>query len=208
MSTLTKEQVMAKLEKLLKLAGNKGATEAEMTLAMQKATTLAMEHNIDLSSVDVNGKVEVEAIETDYAETHTKTKQEQPYHVPIMDTIKAVLGVDWIVSTWTDHNAMRHITRIVSKRSYFRGLRDGIISNNRRAKENLPEDLKNRYALVLVNKNQLVQARVTKMFPKLKPLGGFTMNSDAEARAAGEAKGATIKLNGGLTGGSNQGQLK
>lgn len=242
MSTLTKEQVMTKLEKLLTLAGNKGATEAEMNTAMAKATELARAYNIDLASVDTDGEVKVEEMETDFAVTNTKTKQEQPYHMPIIYALRAVFGVKPFLATYTDHNQMRHITRItwigekvdvamavycwgwlenlfpkcwldyrkangiadnyVSKRSYFTGLSEGIQAANRRAVESMGAD-RNKYALVLVNKEAIVTARAEAMFGKPKGhVKSFTTQSDNGSRAAGYAKGSTIKLNGGLTGGS------
>lgn len=248
MSTLTKEQVMTKLEKLLNLAGNKGATEAEMNTAMEKATALAREYNIDLATVQADGEIKVEEMETDWAETHTKTKQEQPYHMPIIYTIREVFGVRPMLSTFTDHNQMRHITRItwvgektdvamavycwswletlfpkcwldyrkahaiadnyVSKRSYFHGLDEGIRAANKRAAAAMPEDLKNRYALVVVNKEALVEKRFESMFgqPKGK-VKSFTTSEDRSTRAAGFAKGSTIKLNGGLTAAANRQSL-
>lgn len=244
MSTLTKEQVMAKLEKLLNLAGNKGATEAEMNVAMEKATALAREYNIDMASVQADGEVKTEEMETDFAETHTKTKQEQPYHMPIIYVLREVFQVRPMLSTYTDHNQMRHITRItwvgekvdvamavycwtwleqlfpkcwldyrkaygiadnyVSKRSYFHGLSDGIRAANKRAVEAMPADLKNQYALVLVNKEALVQKRFESMYGQPKGhVKSFTTQQDSGSRAAGYAKGTTIKLNAGITGASS-----
>lgn len=247
MSTLTKEQVMARLEKILTLAKNKGATEAEMNTAMAKATALAREHGIDLASVTADGEVKVEELETDFAESKTKTRQEQPYHMFIISVLMGVFHVRCNCGTYTDHNCMRYLTRItwigektdvalaaycwtwleglfpkcwleyrkahgiadnyISKRSYYRGLRDGIISANERAEAALPVDLKNRFALVLVKKTELVEKRYNAMFPGAKPISTFSTREDHGAKSAGYSKGQTIKLNGGLTAAANRTML-
>lgn len=237
------EQILEKLRKILALANGKGATEAEMKLAMAKANALAMEHNIDLSSVDVDGEVKVGAIETDRAETHTKTTQERPYHMFIIWTIQAVFDVKPILSTHYNNQCMRIISRItwvgektdlamavycwawleglfpkcwleyrkangapdsyVSSRSYYAGLYTGLVENNQRAKESMPADLANRYALVVANKSAIVQAKVDELFPPsgLKPVRTIRNSEDRAALHAGYDKGRSIKLNGGLTAG-------
>lgn len=104
--------IIAKLEKLLRLAGNKGATQAEMETAMRKAQELAVEHNIDLSTIDAHGNVKVGGIDVVQNSTKTKTEQERPYHFPVIQTLEECFGVKVILSTHYNHQSMRIIDRI------------------------------------------------------------------------------------------------
>lgn len=241
-------KIIEKLRKILaKTDTGRGATEEEVKTAMRKAQELAIAHNIDLSTVKVDGDIEVGKIETTSTKVGTSTKYERPYHCEILNVLQECLGLRTILhSYWTDQ-AQRVISAItfvgektdvalgtycwawleqlfpkcwseyrrahgledrwVSSRSYYVGLRAGIINNNRRAVEELPPDAAHRYALVVVDKTALVNAYTEELFPKLKKNNAHQKHFDPYAYAAGKEKGATIRLSGGLPGASSRDSL-
>lgn len=54
-------QVIARIQKLLALANDAGATEAEANLAMEKAHAIMSEHNLSMATIAATGKKEGEA---------------------------------------------------------------------------------------------------------------------------------------------------
>lgn len=93
-----------------------------------------------------------------------------------------------------------------SARSYYTGLRSGIVQANRRQVEELPTQSRNRYALVVANKTDLSDQKVKEMFPKLRD-SRRSHALDYEAWAGGVTRGRDIKLNGGLSTSSNAGHI-
>lgn len=92
----------------------------------------------------------------------------------------------------------------ICRRSYFEGLAAGINSANRRQREEVKASAQGEsFALVLVKKEEVVQARVAEEFPKLKTRVNRERSTDYGAWSKGLEKGQTIKLNAGLTGGTN-----
>jgi hypothetical protein len=237
------DKIIDKLKKILARADtNRGATAAEVEAAMKKAQELAIEHNIDLSTINVDGEIKVGGIETEAGTVHTATKQERPYHMPVLSVLRNCFDIKDIVDTYTDRNSMRIITKVTfvgekldvalatycwswleqlfpqtwltyrkekgmkddwtAMRSFYAGLRDGLIENNRRQRAEVKGKEADRYALVIANKQELVEAKFNELFPKTRPVKSFTMGSNPSAREAGRIAGSKIKLNGGLTGGA------
>lgn len=239
------EAIIDRIKKILSRADTaRGATQAEAETAMRKVQELAIEHNIDLSTIDVDGEIKVGAIETDSTQVHTSTKQERPYHLPVLAVLRTCFDIRDIVSCYTDHNSMRHITKVTfvgekvdvalatycwswleqlfpkawleyrkergmsdnwtAARSFYAGFRDGLIANNARQREEVKGNDADRFALVVVNKKEIVDAKVNEMFGDLKSMKSFTTRENYAARIAGHEAGAKIKLNGGLTGGADR----
>lgn len=245
MSGADNEAVMARLKKLLALATpGRGASPAEVEQAMRRAQELAAEHNISLSSVNADGDIKVDAIETDISEVHTKTKIEQLHHLPILAVLRECFGVQTICDTYTDHNMQRHLTRVsivgekldvqlatycwawleemfprawlsyrkahniadgwVPRRSYMQGFRDGIIQSNRRVKDSFKGQERDRYALVVKTKDEVVKARFDEAFPDRRNITAFQQREDRGTRAGGEADGRKVRLSSAITGGSKR----
>lgn len=107
------EQVLQKLQKILARADvSRGATQAEVEIAMQKAQALALEHNIDLSTVTTDGEVKVNAIETDSTAVNISTKYERTYHLEILNVLAWCFDVRTITSSYWTHQAQKVITKI------------------------------------------------------------------------------------------------
>lgn len=97
----------------------------------------------------------------------------------------------------------------IPRRSYYVGLSRGIRESNQRQRAEAKTDKATgqSFALVLVKKEELVQARVAEEFPMLRNMARRTRSMDHEAFAHGQLEGRKIKLNAGLQGGSTGGRL-
>lgn len=92
--------------------------------------------------------------------------------------------------------------------SYYEGVCQGISENNQRQRAEVAKTADAQsFALVLVKKEELVQARVELEFPTLRKARSVRRSIDGSAWDAGHAEGRKIKLNAGLQGGGNQGKL-
>lgn len=69
---MTREEVLSKIQKMLRLATNKGATENEAYVAMQQAQKLAIQYGLSLGDISVEeDKPKQEKIIEDYIEKFT-----------------------------------------------------------------------------------------------------------------------------------------
>lgn len=238
--------ILEKLKKILALA-ERGATEGEMQAAMAKAQQLAIEHNIDLGSIQLDtGKAPT--IETDKNVLKSEASgQWRPHHDALYRILKACFQVEMIKTTWHDGKAAQAVIvgektdvaiatyvwhwldglfpklhraycnnlgishtpadTAVRRRSYYDGLEVGIISTNRRAVRAMDQANADKYAIVLVKKEEVVQARYKDEFPHVKKGSTRVKQTHDGAYYAGAEKGRTIKLNGGLTEGSKREKL-
>ena len=88
-------EVIEKLRKVLALANGRGATQGEIESALARAKEIAVRHNIDLASVNVDRgeekgiRVEVEKDSS----LKTRSKFEQPYHSQIYKVVQLLFDV-------------------------------------------------------------------------------------------------------------------
>jgi len=101
---------------------------------------------------------------------------------------------------WTTYSKARNVPwgSFVISRSYYTGLRQGIIATNKKIVDSLPKDQKDKYALVLVDKEALVAAEQARLFPVLRHSKVRDREFDRDAFVSGNEKGKTIKLNNAL----------
>jgi pyruvate/2-oxoglutarate dehydrogenase complex dihydrolipoamide acyltransferase (E2) component len=109
---------------------------------------------------------------------------------------------------YCDANGLPFLTGTV-RRSYYVGLSQGIRQNNRRQRAEARADKATggSFALVLVKKEELVQARVAQEFPMLSQMPHRQRAVDHDALAHGRVEGGKIKLGHGVAAGSGQGRL-
>lgn len=93
-------EIISKLTKILRLAGDKAAQPGEVEAAMAKARAIAVQHNIELSSVDLSDDTKTkEAFQVTKDSTlKTRSQYQQPYHRWIYNVIRHVFGVHVILS--------------------------------------------------------------------------------------------------------------
>ena len=100
------------------------------------------------------------------------------------------------------------ITRCAaSKNGIYSGLYRGILDANRREEAKLSTEDKSKWALVVVNKEALVQQRVAQEFPTLTKSRNRALSSDAVARMHGYQKGRQINLHNQVGGSNAAGRL-
>ena len=109
---------------------------------------------------------------------------------------------------YCDAHGMPFVTGTV-RRSYYVGLGQGIRQNNRRQRAEAKADAATgqSFALVLVKKEEVVQARVAEEFPMLRNISHRARSVNHEALHHGRVEGSKIKLGHGLGGASNGGRL-
>lgn len=93
---------------------------------------------------------------------------------------------------------------------FYQGLSAGIIEVNAKAKAAVLQEAKvdpNRYALVLHNKEQAVNALVHKEFPKLRDPRGGARNVSGAAHQMGQERGRQINLRNQVSGAAGRGQI-
>jgi len=97
---------------------------------------------------------------------------------------------------WLDYAKRNFLpsNQFVAATSYYRGLAYGIIESNTRVVDSLSKDQANRYALVLVNKEALVEQKTAELFPNLIMKQSRARQMNHAAMAAGLVKGRTIKI--------------
>ncbi len=110
---------------------------------------------------------------------------------------------------YCDDNGLPFLTGVV-RRSYYVGLGQGIRENNRRQRAEAKADARTgqSFALVLVKKDEVVQARVAQEFPQLRSIPNRARSVNHEALGSGRAEGRKIKLNAGIGGGAQRTSIK
>jgi len=90
------QEIIEKIRKILVLANNAGATEGEVQSAMAQAKKIAMRHQIDIATVDLEDMSKTTnagvAVATDNS-VKIHCKYERPYHRYIFRTLMDVFGV-------------------------------------------------------------------------------------------------------------------
>jgi len=88
-------EVIEKLRKILILANNRAAYKGEVEAAMAKAREIAIAHNIELSSIDLDSEEQVKgSITIEKDETlRIRSKFKQPYHNWVFFVLREVFHV-------------------------------------------------------------------------------------------------------------------
>lgn len=102
--------------------------------------------------------------------------------------------------TW--RKGMGYAKDRTQRQNFYAGLADGIIELNKRVTEDFTSDEKNRYAMVLVNKEAVVAQRYAVAYPNARKRATKGFRLDPQGYHAGLAKGRSVRLVGGITGGT------
>jgi len=93
-------EVLSKLTKILRLAGDKAAMPGEVEAAMARARAIAVEHNIELSAIDLNDNTKTkEAFQVVRDSVKPCTATPRRYHRWVYRVIKQVFDVHVVLST-------------------------------------------------------------------------------------------------------------
>ncbi len=154
---------------------------------------------------------------------YTRSARMRRYHVPIYQALRQVFGIrvlllqdgyifvgttsdvaickmlfPWLEKMFLElrRQAIRDMliddTRDAA-RSFWHGVSEGIVANNRRDEESKPEEVRSKLALVRVNKQALVDKRYAEMYPKVRTTR-YKAGQSATAASVGYAAGRKITL--------------
>lgn len=94
------QEIIDKLTKILRLAKDKAAQPGEIEAAMARARAIAVQHNIELASIDLTNDDKAKAAIDITKETmRTRSKHEQPYHRWIYQVLREVFEVK-VIRVW------------------------------------------------------------------------------------------------------------
>lgn len=239
------DEIVEKLKKILAKADPaRNPSQAEVEMAMKMAQKLAIQHNIDLGTINVNEGEDTGAIVTERVDVHsTLADTWRPHHSCIYHVLQQCFQIQMIrlggshagmvgertdvqiaayCWAWLDPLFPRlYLTYIksiglirtsednaVRRRSFYEGVADGIIENNRHLIKELPKQEANQYALVLARKEDIVKARYQDEFPNARRMAPRARQYNGNAAERGKAEGRKIRLGMGIGGGSStQGRI-
>jgi hypothetical protein len=110
--SMMNEKVMDKLRKVLRLAGDKAATQGEIEAAMAAAKKIAMEHNIELGSVDLedSSRKAGDDVQSD-EDLKIKAAFERKYHTWVFHVVQKIFGVR-VITSRMKHGSRYRIVKI------------------------------------------------------------------------------------------------
>jgi len=96
-------------------------------------------------------------------------------------------------------NEFKRTTHNPDKKSYYRGLHDGLKAElnaaKRRAEESYSADQRGKYELMIVDAKALIDQHVAEKYGKLRNRRQTNRRVDSESYVAGKTKGASIRIN-------------
>jgi len=215
---------------------SRGATEHEAKVALAKAEELMTRHKIDSAmlrmargSEDIPGiAVKKEVIDLpktlNPADMLILSLLQQHFNVRvILMRNRSKTPVD-IIGTWEDvqfatyvfhflrqtffrcWNEFKITTTCPDRKSYYRGLHDGlraaIINGKRNAEATASTKERSQYEIVLVDTKAAIEHYVTEQYGKLRTRRSRNSRVNSESYQAGKAKGGTIRINHAIAGGA------
>ena len=208
---------------------SRGSTENEAKVALSKAQELMTRHNIDsvlfrmehgesgTASFKVDkGKVDLpktlnpadfmilSLLQSHFNVrcilTHTKTGTPVDIIGAPEDVDFAIFAFNYLRQTFFRcWNEFKKSAWNPDKASYYRGLRDGINTElkaaKQRAEESYATDQQQTYALVVVDQTAAISRYVDEHYGKLRNRASRARRVDSSSYFAGETKGRTIQIN-------------
>jgi hypothetical protein len=96
-------------------------------------------------------------------------------------------------------NEFKRSTSSPDRKSYYRGLHDGLKAElnaaKRRAEESYSADQRGKYELMIVDAKAIIDRHIADQYGKLRNRKARNSRVDGESYVAGKAKGATIRIN-------------
>lgn len=117
------ESTLEKLKKILRLAANDGATQGEAEAALARAKEIAMQHDIDLASIDITDpNAQAKTIKVEKGQV-AFSSEHRYYHACISRVLKEVFGV-YIVKLGRAYALIGDKHDVASAREIFIWLED------------------------------------------------------------------------------------
>lgn len=214
---------------------SRGATEHEAKVALAKAHELMTRHNIDSAMLRMENaeagdlSFEVNSSKVDLPKTLNPADAlilallQSHFNVRVIllhgsketpvDIIGTPIDVEYAVfvfhflreTFFRCWNEFKRSTDSPDRKSYYRGLRDGLKAElnaaQHRAEETFSPEQRGKYELMLVDANALIQRHVAEKYGRLRNRRFQNRRVDSDSYVAGKAKGETIRINRPLTNG-------
>ena len=225
----TNKDILEKIRKLLRLADtSRGATESEAQVALAKAQELMTRHNIDSALLrmergEAGSGFTVDKGKVDLPKTlnpadlmilsllqghfNVKTILMPNGRATPVDIIGSPADIDFAIYAFNYlrqtffrcWNEFKKVHADPDKASYYRGLRDGLNTAlkeaKQRAEESYGSEERQTYGLVLVDQQAAIKQYVDEHYGKLRTRSGARRKMHSGSYAAGESKGRTIQIN-------------
>lgn len=225
----TNKDILEKIRKLLRLADtSRGATESEAQVALAKAQELMTRHNIDSALLrmergESGPGFTVDRSKVDLPKTlnpadlmilsllqghfNVKTILMPNGRATPVDIIGSPADIDFAIYAFNYlrqtffrcWNEFKRVHAHPDKASYYRGLRDGLNTTLKEAKQRAEESYcseeRQTYGLVLVDQKAAIKQYVDEHYGKLRTRLGARRKMHSGSYAAGESKGRTIQIN-------------
>lgn len=217
----TTDSIIKRIKKLLTLANNSGATEAEAKNAMAMAQRLMTKYNISMANVgddSSQGSINHEAFfrrkgcfnDADKLIMNLLTRYYKvriiysgntiiivgrPENVEIAKYVHGYLRTVFF-KCWNEY---KRTTDFANKASFYKGLWVGIDQrmeeSEKQAKSEETTDAVQKYELVLVNERQAISNYIDITFGRLRSTKARRTNLSSRDFEAGHAKGRTVQIN-------------
>lgn len=208
---------------------SRGATEHEAKVALAKAHELMTRHNIDAAVLRMeregngNAGFTVNSTKVDLpkvlnpADLLILSLLQNHFNVRVIlmpghkqtpvDIIGTPVDVEYAVfvfhflrgTFFRCWNEFKRTTHNPDKKSYYRGLHDGLKAElnaaKRRAEESYSADQRGKYELMIVDAKALIDQHVAEKYGKLRNRRQTNRRVDSESYVAGKTKGASIRIN-------------
>ena len=208
---------------------SRGATEHEAKVALAKAHELMTRHNIDAAVLRMeresngNAGFTVNSTKVDLpkalnpADMLILSLLQNHFNVRVIlmpghkqtpvDIIGTPVDVEYAVfvfhflrgTFFRCWNEFKRTTHNPDKKSYYRGLHDGLKAElnaaKRRAEESYSVEQRGKYELMIVDAKALIDQHVAEKYGKLRNRRQTNRRVDSESYVAGKTKGASIRIN-------------
>lgn len=208
---------------------SRGATEHEAKVALAKAHELMTRHNIDSAMLRMEREAgggtgfTVNSSKVDLPKTLNPADLlilsllQSHFNVRVIllhghkqtpvDIIGTPTEVEYAVfvfhflreTFFRCWNEFKKSTTNPDRKSYYRGLHDGLKAElnaaKRRAEESYSAEQRGKYELMIVDAKAVIDRHVAEKYGKLRNRRSQNRRVDSESYVAGKAKGATIRIN-------------
>lgn len=208
---------------------SRGATEHEAKVALAKAHEIMTRHNIDSAMLRMEREAAGGAGVTVNSSKVDLPKTLNPADLLILSLLQSHFNVRVIllhghkqtpvdiIGTPTEveyavfvfhflretffrcWNEFKRTTVSPDRKSYYRGLHDGLKAElnaaKRRAEDSYSADQRGKYELMIVDAKAAIDRHVAEKYGKLRSRRSQSRRVNSESYVAGKAKGATIRIN-------------
>ena len=124
MNTNEMDRIAERIQKCLRLANGRNATEGEMQAAMSKAAEIARRHGLDLAEISQRNleQGKPSGMQMVNSPVGFRSRNKQRYHPPIAQVLRSVFGIR-VIETWRGFHFLGEMGMLRFAGPCFRGWR-------------------------------------------------------------------------------------